>query len=302
MKWIHVSPAVAGLPSGGITGGVGWPAGGGDKPLGVIGLIRPLNCFIAAIGVFVGYSVASAGISFPPELMLGMFSAFLITAAGNLVNDYFDMEIDRRQWKKSPLLSGQVMPRDILVAAIILFAVGIGQALFINTAALTIAIVVSALLVVYSAIMLEHKYIGNFVVALGTAMTILYGAAIVGNYTWALIFAFSAFLANIAREITKDIEDIPIDKGVKRTLPMLLDFEWVKRLVFFLYATAITVAGTAWTSGIVRGWLFIVLLLASTLVFFVAWEQFSEKKFRESQAYSKYGMIVALFAFISVVL
>ena len=182
-----------------------------------------------------------------------------------------------------------------------LFLAGVVAAYAINDSAFLIACIVSALMILYSAVMQNHKYIGNVVVAAGTGLTIIFGASIVGNYLWAGVFAFSAFLANIGRELTKDLEDMGADKGIKRTLPMLLGFEWIRRIVFNVYAIATIAAGTAWTSGIVKGAYFIVLLLAAAVVFFMAWEKLLEKDFRASQRYSKYGMVGSLLAFISVV-
>lgn len=264
--------------------------------------LRPLNCIIAAVGVYAGFVVARGSIGVSVEAGVAMLSTAIITGAGNMINDFFDLEIDKRQWKETPMVRGNVRPFAVFVLSLALFAAGIVMAFFINTTAFLIAVLVSLLMVVYSALMQNHKYIGNVVVSLGTALTIIFGASIAGNYLWASVFAFSAFLANIGRELTKDLEDMKVDKGIKRTLPMMLGFHWVRRIVFMAYASAVMVAGTAWTSGIVKGGYFIVLLLVAIIVFFMAWEKLLEKDFRKSQAYSKYGMVVSLLAFISMVL
>ncbi|GEM_PF-690440 len=264
--------------------------------------LRVLNCIIAAVGVFVGFTVASGRLDFSLNLVLGMLSAFLITGAGNLINDFFDLEVDRRAFKETPLVSGEAHPGIAFGLSMLFFLAGILIAFAINENAFALACVVSGLLIAYSSIMRDHKYIGNVVVAAGTALTLVFGAAIVGNYLWAGIFAFSAFLTNIGRELTKDLEDMDSDSGLKRTLPMIIGFEWTKRVVFVSYAGAIMVAGTAWAGKIVNGFLFVALLLLAALIFFIAWERLLEKRFGESQKYSKYAMIVALLAFISVVL
>lgn len=264
--------------------------------------LRVLNCLIAAVGVFVGFSVASGHLAFSLKLFAGMVSAAAITGAGNLINDFFDIETDRRAGKHTPLVDGNTHPMLAFGGSVVLFIAGILLALKINQTAFDIAVLVSALMILYSSIMRNHKYIGNIVVAAGTALAIVFGASIAQNYLWAGIFAFSAFLANIGRELTKDLEDMDSDRDSKKTLPMILGFSWTRRIVFFMYATAITVAGTAWASGIVKGAYFIVLLLLCAIVFFMAWEKLEEKQFAQSQKYSKYAMIVSLLAFISVVL
>ncbi|VVC00719.1 Digeranylgeranylglyceryl phosphate synthase [uncultured archaeon] len=282
---------------------VGWNlTEGAVRHISIVELLRPLNCLMASVGVFVGFSVANGAMAFTLPLMLGMISAFLITGAGNLINDFFDIEIDRKQWSKTPLTRGDISPIIAFAASMMLFVAGILVAFFTTQAAFLTAILASLMLILYSAAMQGHKYIGNVVVAAGTALTLIFGAGLVGNYLWASVFAFSAFLANIGREITKDIEDLEKDRGSKRTLPMLISFAWVSRIVFSVYAVAIIVAGTAWSSGIVGGWLFIVLLMASTITFFVSWENFTGKNFRDSQKLSKYAMAISLAAFLSVVI
>ncbi len=304
MKWAH-KPALQSMaiaPRHSTPKMPSAPANGLPSAYSILRHLRPLNCLIAAVGVFVGFCVASGSITFNLKLLAGMASAAAITGAGNLINDFFDIETDRRAGKHTPLVDGSASPVLAFAGAVALFLAGILLALIINQAALDIAVLVSALMILYSSIMKNHKYIGNIVVAAGTALTIVFGAAIVGNYLWAGIFALSAFFANIGRELTKDLEDMGSDRGSKKTLPMLLGFNWTRRAVIFAYAAAIMVAGTAWMSGVVKGTYFIALLLLCAIVFFMALEKLEERKFALSQKYSKYAMVVSLLAFISVVL
>ncbi|MAG18050.1 MAG: hypothetical protein CL944_01090 [Candidatus Diapherotrites archaeon] len=263
-----------------------------------LSLLRPLNGIISMFGVFTGYSIAQKAFTFNLELFIGMIAAFLITGAGNVINDYYDLEIDKKLNKAIQ----QTKDKKLLVYSGILFATGILISFLLNIHAVVIAIAVSVLLIAYSTIMQKYKFLGNWVVALGTALTLIYGASIIQNYDSIFILAGSALLANAAREIIKDTEDLRGDSGIKTTLPMLLDFGAIKSIVLLLYSLAIILAAWAWVLGFMQGPYYILLILAAGILFFNSWKFLRGKKFKTAQQYSKYGMIVALLAFLGGIL
>ncbi|MCR4369071.1 MAG: geranylgeranylglycerol-phosphate geranylgeranyltransferase [archaeon] len=261
-----------------------------------VSLLRPLNCFISSFGVFVGFAVATGGQVPNAMLLFAMASAFLITGAGNAVNDYYDSEIDARLGK------ARANPaKNILIYSLALFAIGIILASPINTQALAIAIAVSMLLFAYSAWMQNYKFLGNWVVALGTAMTLFFGASISGNYGPIILPAGSALFANAAREIIKDKEDVAGDRGIKKTLPMMVG-KGVLIIVPALYLAAIALAIAAWALGIMKGPYYIALVLGAGFLFYRSWKLLEEEKAHEAQEHSKYGMILALLAFLGGIL
>jgi len=263
-----------------------------------LSMLRPLNGIIAAFGVFTGFSVAQQAFTYPIELIMAMVAAFIITGAGNIINDYFDIEIDKKLEKAKQ----QMKDKKLLAISALLFAAGIIISFFINMHALAIAIIVSLLLIIYSTFMQKYKFLGNWVVALGTALTLIYGATIIQNYDSILIIAGSALMANAAREIIKDAEDLKGDSGIKTTLPMLVDFGTIKIIVALLYLLAIILASWVWVLGLMKGSYYILLLLATGTLFLNSWKLLRDKKFRASQQYSKFGMITALLAFLGGIL
>ncbi|MEK6957496.1 MAG: UbiA family prenyltransferase [archaeon] len=263
---------------------------------------RPGNSAIAAIGVFVGFSIALNSIAFTQPLAFAMLAAILVTGAGNIINDYFDEKTDTRMWKKNFIAHGKISADSALLASALLFAAGIIISLYINSHALAIALGVSALLVIYSALMRQRKFIGNLVVALGTAMTLIYGASIAQSYGTIIFLAASAFFANVAREIIKDAQDIKGDLGEKKTLPMLIGFGEIKKIVLGLYALALGFSLAAWGIGLMTGIYFIILLAVSALLFANSYRLCAQKSFGAAQKYGKYGMIAALLAFIASVI
>ncbi len=269
---------------------------------GFIELIRPLNCLLAAIAVFIGYSVSVSAIQIDLTLLIAMASAFLICGAGQAVNDVFDLEIDKKLHPKKPLPSGRVKVKNARYFYMLLFILGILLSFFINMAALTIALVFSVLLLVYSIFMKEYKYLGNIVVALGTAFTLIYGAAISLNFSVVVFLAASAFFANWGREIIKDAEDLDADRGFKKSLPMIIPKEFIKWIVLALYILAIVLAVYVWISGLLSGIFYVGLILISAVFFMLSFLLLFRGKLSEAQTQSKIAMAVALLAFLAGVL
>jgi 4-hydroxybenzoate polyprenyltransferase len=146
------------------------------------------------------------------------------------------------------------------------------------------------------------KYIGNWVVASGTAFTLIYGAAVVGNYGLIVIFAASAWLVNVGREITKDIEDIGADKGMKRSLPMIVGKNISKYMVFYAYAAGVFLSLWIFAAGIVTSQIYFILIALSAVVLGYCMLLIAQGKINASQRLSKLAMLIALIAYLSTII
>lgn len=177
--------------------------------------MRPLNCLMAAIGVFIGGLVVSGAGFFQPALGLAMFIAFIVTGAGNVINDYVDIESDRVNRPKRPLPSGKVGKDLALVFSMALFLIGIMLSGFINWALFFIAILNSVVLMSYSIILQDKILLGNISIGYLVGSVFLFGGVAIGEPSRMLIpvvLMFLAMLSTISREIVKDLEDIEGDK------------------------------------------------------------------------------------------
>ncbi len=262
---------------------------------GLIGTMRLGNCAISALGVLVGYAIV-AGLTIDAKIAIAMAAAFFIAGAGNAINDYFDAEIDRKlgRAKKS---NGKKSP--LLIFSAILFAIGLALASILPFGAFAIAFAVCVLLVVYSEMLYRMKYIGNLVVALGTALTLVFGAALTNNVSAVTFAAAAAFFANVGREIIKDCEDISGDAGGKKTLPMILKVAELKKVIFLVYMYAIASGFIAFMLGTFRGIGFALLFAASAALFLNSFRLFETKEFGEAQKHSKFAMLAALASFVA---
>ena len=82
----------------------------------------------------------------------------------------------------------------------------------------------AVLLFVYSRFWKRALLVGNLVVAALIAAVLLYGGWAVGAPEAAGVGAFFAFLTTLAREIVKDVEDVPGDAAADaRTLAVVID-------------------------------------------------------------------------------
>ena len=179
-------------------------------------------------------------------LTLLIVSVVGIAAGGYVINDYFDVKIDRIN-RPDNLVVTRIISRD---AAMNLFygltAVGVIAGTVVawwahSWTLLFTYVVIPGLLWFYSASYKRMFLVGNLVVAFATAIVPLLVAIanadylhhlyqnalayspIVGElYVWTGGFAAFAFLLTWVREIVKDIEDIEGDREMEcRTLPIV---------------------------------------------------------------------------------
>jgi len=199
-------------------------------------IIRPLNCIMAGIGALAGCIIV--GIPMSNYLVLfkiGLAFAvvFLVTAAGNTLNDYYDVDADRINHPTRPIPSGRLKQKKAMNFAVGLFISGMIISCFLNTGSFLIAVVAVLLLVAYEKKLKNKGFIGNVVVSILVAFVFIFGGGslsrnVTGITTMKIFFdemkiifvlAGMAFLANLGREIIKDIEDIEGDTD-RVTLPM----------------------------------------------------------------------------------
>src|SRR3972149_6554245 len=79
-----------------------------NKIIGMVRLFRPELPFAAAICVVLGEILALGGFPTARELSLGFACGFFMSATALILNDYFDLEVDRINAPERPLPSGQV--------------------------------------------------------------------------------------------------------------------------------------------------------------------------------------------------
>jgi geranylgeranylglycerol-phosphate geranylgeranyltransferase len=190
--------------------------------LSYVKLTRPQNNLIAALSVLVGATI-SAHVDFWDKVSLACLSAFLISAGGNSINDFFDVKIDRINKPYRPLPRGEISLSSALVFSIALFLSGIALSLWIKPANIGVAGLACGLLIIYSSILKKRFLWGNLTVSLVSALAFVYGGMVTDDFRLSLIPAAFAFLFHLGREILKDLEDRDGDfSSGASTLPIVL--------------------------------------------------------------------------------
>ncbi|NJE77182.1 geranylgeranylglycerol-phosphate geranylgeranyltransferase [Thermococcus sp. ES12] len=197
-------------------------------------ITRPHNCILAGVVGVLGSIVA---VGHFPDLGTAFLVFLVVTlgcAGGNTINDYFDYEIDKINRPERPLPRGAMDRKTALYYSMLLLAIGLVLAYFINVRAFLLAVIAYAAMLLYAWKLKPLPFIGNLVVAGLTGATPLYGALAVERIGLAGYLALCAFLVNVAREVVKDIEDVEGDvaKGA-RTLPII----WGKKKAAYVGAT-----------------------------------------------------------------
>ncbi|MBI2967740.1 MAG: geranylgeranylglycerol-phosphate geranylgeranyltransferase [Bacteroidetes bacterium] len=172
------------------------------------------------------------------ELILVVLSTVLIAAGGYIINDYFDIRIDRINRPLKVIVDSFIERRIAIAAHIVITALAllIAGLVAYKTGKLWLGIlqVISAGLLWFYSTDLKYRFLaGNLAIAFLTAlvpMLVLFYSFTFDFYDGinllkpSLIitgFSFFAFLATVVREITKDIEDYEGDKVYGcRTLPV----------------------------------------------------------------------------------
>ena len=176
-------------------------------------IIRPVNAIAAGLAAVVAYLIATGTLT--PAVLLLFVVVTLITAAGNIINDYFDVEIDRVNRPDRPIPSGQVRLSAARAYAVTLFLAGILVCLLTNDLCIAIAVINSLLLIVYAARLKRTPLFGNITVSYLAASMFLFGGALGGlpGLLHVMPFAGMTFFAMLTRELVKDAEDVEGDKA-----------------------------------------------------------------------------------------
>jgi 4-hydroxybenzoate polyprenyltransferase len=186
------------------------------------------------------------GLSQPHKLTTLLFylltaSSVLIAAAGYIINDYFDLNIDRVNKPKRLVVDKLIRRRWTILWHWILSGIGVLLGFYVSFA-LRNPIVGLAnlgcvfLLWFYSTTFKRRLLIGNIIISLLTAWVILvlytaevrlsanpaYRDTITRLFKFAIVYSGFAFIISLIREVVKDIEDMDGDARYGcRTMPIV---------------------------------------------------------------------------------
>ena len=215
-------------------------------------LVRWPNLFFIALTQFLFYySIIIPGfrnsdlinILQPFYFYMLCLSCVLIAAAGYIINDYFDLNIDRVNKPEKLVVEKIIKRRWAIVWHWVLSGLGVLIGFYVSWKIRNVFVGASHIVSVtmlwfYSTTFKRKLIIGNIIISLLTAWVILvlylcefrvhtfvhpvYHQVLSRIYKFAVLYAGFAFIISLVREVIKDIEDMQGDAAYNcRTMPIV---------------------------------------------------------------------------------
>ena len=201
-----------------------------------INILRPLNLIFSALAVIIT-AYLTHNLSQTTIIINAVIVVVSFAGASNILNDIFDINIDKKNQPHRPLPSGKISVWAALVYMLALYFGGIYMVFNLSQPAIEIALVlVLPTLILYTPIYKRIPLIGNMAVAGVLGMVFLFSEAVfTGMVEIMWVPAWLAFGLTFIRELIKDIEDIEGDKlDGARTFPVVFGIDKSLYLVYLL--------------------------------------------------------------------
>lgn len=266
-----------------------------------IKILRPLNFLIAFFTIYVSVIIADKSLTFSLKAFFGSLAGSLIGGAGMVINDYFDVEIDKVNRPERPIPSGKISLGSALVYYFVLNSVALFLVIQTNIYAFMIALISVIVIFFYSYKLKSKGLVGNFVVGFMTGLAFIFGG-VIGENVVPLLFPFIlGLLINFAREILKDVEDIEGDRIKNlQTFPIIYGED--KAIKIFSILIGITIVSTfiPYFLNIYNVYYLLIILLVVDLPLVYSIKIVSKKptkaELRKINEFIKYEMIFGLIA------
>ncbi len=254
-------------------------------------------------------------------ITLLIIATICIAAAGNIINDIYDVETDLVNKPDRVIINKSISEKIAYNLFIILNLVGVGLGFYLSHLVgkapfFSIFIIISILLYVYASYLKRTLLVGNIVISILVGLSLiivgifeLIPVMTASNQQIQVIFfkviidyALFAFAINLLRELAKDIEDIDGDyKAGMHTLPIAIGRERAKHVLtvlnfFPLAAIIVYVISDLYKQPIVVG--YFLLFIIGPLIY-VSIKTFSASTKKEMYHISNMYKLIMLFGMLS---
>jgi 4-hydroxybenzoate polyprenyltransferase len=155
------------------------------KLLAVLQLLRLPNVFTAMADIFMGFLISHGSLEPLPEFFLLLFASSCIYLSGMVLNDWFDLEIDRQERPERPLPSGRIQASHALVAGVGLILLGIALATAAGRTSRNVALILAATVVAYDSA-LKNTILGAAAMGLCRALNVVLAMSTQPGTIWLL--------------------------------------------------------------------------------------------------------------------
>ncbi|MBY8988675.1 MAG: geranylgeranylglycerol-phosphate geranylgeranyltransferase [Candidatus Lokiarchaeota archaeon] len=279
-----------------------------------IEITRPINCLMGALSVVIG--LLNTRINVPLDkltinIILGVVTYIFLAAAGNTINDIYDIEIDKINRPNRPIPRGSISLKQAKELFFLYLIIGIIISL-LNTLIFSLTLINLAIAIffgfitwVYAKWGKKSGFIGNIIVGVSFSIGLVYGAYLNSSIIPSYIFYFfiTSFSLLVAREIIKGCEDIEGDKnqGVK-TLAIKIGIKASKNIsvIFALIAVMFFILPTF--TNILNKFLFIIFMVIGLIevgytIILMLTSDLKKEDLKKISLLLKIGMFLGLIAF-----
>ncbi len=197
-------------------------------------MIRPLNVLISMISVCI-----SAFILNKLYLNFDLINSIIVvggfTAFSNLINDIFDIKVDKINRPKKPLCSNKILQSTTFYISLIILLFSFIALLQLNENSFQfVFFIIFPILITYTPIFKSIPFLGNFLIGISLGSVFLFTEiSLTGQINILWIPALLAINLTILRELIKDIEDLkgdyitgvitfPVYFGIKNSINLYL--------------------------------------------------------------------------------
>jgi len=268
-------------------------------------LLRIHNVLGSSLGAITGFLIASNwALDKLQNLILSAIIVGLTSAGGYVVNDIYDIEIDKINKPNRPLPSGRIGIKEAWYITLISFIASIILSFFLNNILLiiiTLLVIIS--LYLYAKEIKRSGFWGNLIVATDSALVFLYGAL---SYTQdfskvlpSIVPFLYSFLLTISREIIKGIEDYHGDKAHNvMTLPVRLGIVRAWRLSKIMLIFIILISPLPIIIFHFNIFYLILVLIVDLFILLVILSKEDISSASRARGYLKVSALVGIFAFL----
>ncbi len=219
-------------------------------------LTRIEHAFMLALAVLIAETILLGELP-PPTLViiLSLLVPVFSEMGSFALNDYFDIETDKLNKKDRPLVKGTLSPKFALNLSFITLVLSTVMAYFINLEVFIIAVVFNIVAVLYNWKLKDMPLVGNVYIAFTMAIPFIFGNFVISTSLseLALVLAGLGFVAGLAREIIKSVQDMEGDIKARgsRTLPVLIGKKKSVLVACGLYVSFIVLTIVPFSIGLV---------------------------------------------------
>jgi len=193
-----------------------------------IEILRPINDIMGSLTVIIGILNTRTGISVEnliTNFIFGILTYFFIAGSGMVINDIYDIEIDKINRPERPIPRGVITLKHAKYLFVGVLSIGLVLSIIhnfildLNFLNVIIAAIFGFMGWLYAKWGKKSGFFGNIIVSISFSIGLIYGAILNSFQIPIYIYYFflTCFFLLLSREIIKGCEDIEGDKeqGVK---------------------------------------------------------------------------------------